>query len=175
MNVSPAYALQELPKGFPLRESRRRLVLRGAPTAFVVNGDEMGLQMESGRLMLLATSYDYFDGCQHWIHLLKDGRPVDQLRMPDEFGFIQDVVTVSEHEVSFGDFGTNDRWHLVADEHGFWSYAVASLRRRLNRFLLARRHVSVRCTKGPPWSLDEAAPGASAEGTSPRSQERPRR
>ncbi len=166
MKESSLYSLQELPKWYPLGEYRRRLVAGGEPTSVVVSGDEIGLQMESGRLTLLATSYDYFDGCQHWIVLLKDGKPIDQLRMPDEFGFIHEVASVTENEVSFGYFGTNDRWNLVVSECGFWSYSVASLLRRPNRFLLAKRHASVRRTKGPPWSLKKATPNPSIEGMS---------
>jgi hypothetical protein len=133
----------------------------------VVNGDALDLQMECGNhLTLLATSYDYFDGCQHWLYLLKYGKPIDQLRMPDEFGFIQELTVVTANEVAFGYFGTNDRWNLVLSESGFWSYSAASLLRRPNRFLLAKRHMSIRRTKGLPWSLPTAMPNPSPESTS---------
>lgn len=129
----------------------------------VVNGNEISLQLNCGEYTVLATNYDYFEGCHHWIYLLRqDGKPVDQLSMPDEFGFIQDVVFVSQNEVSFGYFGTNDRWHLVISEDGFWSYALPAMMRRPNRFLFAKRRLAVRRTKGAPWSLP-TAPAPSIE------------
>ena len=167
MKESSQYALQELPKWYPFSEYRRRVVEQGKPTSLVVNGDEIGLQLQNKRFTLLATSYDYFDGCQHWIYLLKDGRPVDQLRMPDEFGFIQEVTHLKENEIEFGYFGTNDRWSLVVCEEGYWSYSLAALKMRPNRLLLAKRYVSVRRTKGPPWSLKKAAPNPSIDRTCP--------
>jgi hypothetical protein len=162
---SSTYSLQELPKRYSLAEYRRRLVAQGAPLPVVVNGDEIGLQLSCGEYTVLATNYDYFEGCHHWIYLLRrDGKPIDQLSMPDEFGFIQDVVVLSANEVAFGYFGTNDRWNLVVRERGFWSYAPSALLSRPNRFLLARRRLQVRRTKGVPWSLP-TAPNPSIEQT----------
>ena len=155
---SSTYSLQELPKGYPLAEYRRRLVAQGTPLPVVVNGDEISLQLNCGEYTVLATSYDYFDGCHHWIYLLRrDGKPVDQLSMPDAFGVIQDVVFVSPNEVSFGYFGTNDRWNLVISENGFWSYTLPAMMMRPHRFLFARRRLEVRRTKGAPWSLPTAS------------------
>lgn len=165
MRESSLYSLQELPKWYPLGEYRRRLVFDGKPTALVVNGEEIGLQLESDRFTLLATSYDYFDGCEHWIHLLNEGKLIDQLRMPDEFGFIQGVTAIKDREIEFGFFGTNDTWNLVVSESDYWSYSIASLLRRPNRFLFAKRHISARRTKGLPWSLEQAAPNPSIERT----------
>lgn len=154
MKESSTYALQKLPKWYPLAECRRRLVVDGKPLPVVVNGDEIGLQLSCGECTVLATGYDYFDGCHHWIYLLRrDGKPIDQLSMPDEFGFIQDVAVISPNEVSFGYFGTNDKWSVVVRERGFWSYAPGTLLRRFNRFFLAKRYLGVRRTKGAPWSL----------------------
>jgi hypothetical protein len=162
---SSSYALQELPKWYPFAEYRRRLVVEGKPLHVVVNGDEIGLQLNCGSHTILATNYDYFDGCQHWIYLLRrDGKPVDQLRMPDEFGFIRDMTVISPSEVAFGYFGTNDRWNLVVHESGFCSYALVAMLRRPNRFLLAKRYLTARRTKGAPWSLP-TAPNPSIEGT----------
>ena len=153
MRSSSLYSLQKLPKWYPMAECRRRLVAGGRPLPVVVNGDEIGFELSCGEHTLLATSYDYFDGCHHWIYLLnRDGVPVDQLSMPDEFGFVQDVTVVSANEVAFGYYGTNDRWNLVVREGGFWSYAPGVLARRFNRFLLAKRRLALRYTKGAPWS-----------------------
>ena len=146
--------MQELPEWWPLSEYHRRLVgINGHPVA-IVSGDVIGAQYSCGEFTMLATSYDYFDGCHHWIYLLnRDGKPVDLLCMPDEFGFIQDMTVVSPNEVEFGFFGTNDRWNLIVEERGFWSYSFIALTRRLNRFIFAKRFLQVRRTKGTPWSL----------------------
>ena len=154
MKESSAYSLQTLPNRYPLAEHRRRLLVDGRPLAVVVDGDEIGMQLSCGDTTVLATSYDYFDGCSHWIYLLgRDGHPLDQIQMPDVFGFIQDVEVISPYEVAFGYFGTNDRWNLTVDRNGFWSYASTALLKRPNRFLLAKRYLSVRRTEGPPWSM----------------------
>jgi len=148
-----------------MAEYRRRLVIEGRPLPVVVNGDEVGLQLACGEYTVLATNFDYFEGCHHWIYLLgRNGRPVDQLSMPDQFGFIQEVAVVSPNEVVLGYFGTNDRWNLVVRDGGFWSYDPRSLLRRPNRFLLAKRRLEVKRTKGAPWSLP-SAPNPSIEGT----------
>jgi hypothetical protein len=154
MKESSAYSLQTLSKRYPFGEYRRRLVFNGTPLPVIVDGDEIGLQLSCGDTTVLATSYDYFDGCSHWIYLLgRDGRPLDQIQMPDVFGFLQDVEMISSREVAFGYFGTNDRWNLRVDCNGFRSYASAALLNRPNRFLLAKRYLSVRRTKGAPWSM----------------------
>lgn len=129
-------------------------MVAGKPLPVVVNGDEIALELAIGGYTLLATTYDYFEGCNHWIYLLQsDGKPADQLSMPDQFGFIQDVVVVSPDEVEFGYFGTHDRWNLTVRKAGFWSYAPAALLVRINRFLLAKRYLDIRRTKGPRWSF----------------------
>ncbi len=148
------YSLQELPRRYPFSEYRRRLVAQGAPLHTVVNGDEIGLQRSCGRYTLLATNYDYFEGCHHWIYLLdQNGRPVDQVSMPDQFGFMQDVEVVAQDEVAFGYFGTNDRWNVSVSERGFYSYKLSAMWSRLNRFLFSKHRLDVRRTKGAPWSL----------------------
>jgi hypothetical protein len=115
----------------------------------------------------MATHYDHFEACSHWIYLLRgDGRPIDQLRMPDQLGFLHEVQLVSGNEVSFGYFGTNDRWTLAVSEAGFRCYAADVLLRRPTRFLLARRHLAMQRRKGAPWS----APATSAPGVEPTSR-----
>jgi len=125
----------------------------------MLNGDALDLQVTMGRLTVLATSYDYFDACNHWIYLLgEDGRPIDQLCMPTQFGFIEQVEILSDREMSFGYFGSNDRWRLLIDDPGFRSFSMNALRYRPNRFLLGKRHLSIVRTKGPAWksSIPEA-------------------
>jgi hypothetical protein len=146
-----------LPQRHPLATYRRQLVAEGGSLSVVVNGDEIGLQLRCGEYTVLATSYDYFDGCNHWIYLLdREGMPVDQLSTPDQPGVIQDVAIVSPNEVAFGYFGTHDRWNLTVREHGFWSYTPATLLKRFNCFFLAKRRLEITCTKGKPWSLPAA-------------------
>jgi hypothetical protein len=126
-----------------------RLVAAGRPLPVFVKGDDIGLQLRCGALTLLATSYDYFDGCNNWIYLLdQDGRPLDLLRMPDYFGFIREVDVRAPNEIAFGYLGTEDRWRLVVHPDGYWSYAPGAMLRRLNRFLLSRRYLSVQRSKG---------------------------
>jgi hypothetical protein len=114
------------------------------PLPVFVNGDDIGLQLRCGAYTLLATNYDYFDACSNWIYLLgEDGKPVDQLRLPDYFGFIQAVEVRAPNEITFGYLGTEDRWRLVVHRHGFRSCSFPAMRRRPNRFLFARRYLSV--------------------------------
>ena len=95
---------------------RSRLLRAGRALPVTLNGDAIDLQVTMGRLTVLATSYDYFDACSHWIYLLgEDGRPIDQLRMPTQFGFIEQVEILSDREMSFGYFGSNDLWRLRID------------------------------------------------------------
>lgn len=109
------------------------------------------MQIAVGNCTVLATSYDYFDGCHHWIYLLgPDGRPMDKLCMRDQVGDIENVQVLSQHEISFGYIGTNDRWRLRVDEEGFRSFSLSALRMRTNRFLLRKRHCVVHRTKGAP-------------------------
>ena len=131
---------------------RSRLLRAGRALPVTLNGDALDLQVTMGRLTVLATSYDYFDACDHWIYLLsEDGRPIDQLRMPTQFGFIDQVELLSAREMSFGYFGSNDRWRLLVDESGFRSFSMQALRYRPNRFFLSKRHLSIVRTKGLPW------------------------
>ncbi len=155
------YALQALPKWHPLGVYRRRLVRKGQALPVVVNGDALDLQVELGPFTLLATSFDYFDGCHHWLYLLRwDDTPVDQLRMPDQFGYIQDVLVLADNDISLGYFGTNDRWRLAISEQGFRSFSPRALLMRPNRFIFARRHLLTRRTAGIAWTCppDDAPP-----------------
>jgi len=146
------YSLCPLSALHPLRQYKRRLALGGQPLSVVVNGDEIGLQRDFGGATLLATHYDYFDGVNHWFYLLSDrGRVLDQIRMPDVFGFIQDVTDVAPNELTFGYFGSNDEWRITVSRSGAWSFNSDELWKRPNRFLLARRYLTLRRKKGAPW------------------------
>lgn len=154
MQKSSRYSLQKLPRWHPFNVNHRRLIADDMPLPTVVNGDEIGLELTCGEYTVLATSFDYFDGCQHWIYLLnRDGRVLDLLSMPDEFGFIKDVEIISPNEVAFGYFRTDERWNLVVQIQSYWSYAPRSMFRRLNRFLFNKRHLEARCIKAMPCSL----------------------
>ncbi len=164
MNPSSSLSLAELPKAYPLATYSRRLVHSNGSLGKVVNGDKIEFEFSSERYTLLATSYDYFEGCNHWIYLLSaSGRILDLVSMPYVFGFTQEVDVVAQNEVAFGYFGTNDRWSLVVSERGYWSFAAASLARRMNRFFFSKRHLTLHRAKGAPWVLQEA-PNPSIEG-----------
>jgi hypothetical protein len=146
------YSLCPLSALHPFRQYKRRLTLGNQPLSVVVNGDEIGLQREFGDITLIATHYDYFDGVNHWFYLLSDhGRVLDQVRMPDVFGFIQNVTDVTQSELAFGYFGSNDEWRISISRSGSWSFKLDALLKRPNRFLLARRHLTLHRKKGPPW------------------------
>lgn len=148
MRESSDYSMREFPKWYPLGSRRRRLVLAGRPLTVVVMGDEIGLQLKCGECTLLATSYDYFDGCEHWIYLLgSDGSALDFLGMPDGFGFIENVKILSPTRVEFKYFGMNSKWNLDVYEGGFWSYEPSALLRRINRFFVAKRYLRVQRTE----------------------------
>lgn len=158
MKESSSYGLQQLPNLFPFDEYRRRLCLEGVPLNVVLWGREIDIELTCGPFTFLHTNYDYFYGSHHWIYLLDPvGRPIDMLCMPDVFGFISDLKIVSPQEITFGYYGTNDKWSLTVWEHGYWSFTPNELARRLNRFLLSKRFLEVRRTKGEPWR-EAAAP-----------------
>jgi len=167
MSLEPTveYSLQENCHVLLRMACRRQLVRAGRALAVFVNGDALDMQIAVGNCTVLATSHDHFDGCNHWIYVLgPDGMPIDQLRMRDQFGYIDDVRLLSKHEISFGYFGTNDRWRLRVDEEGFRSFSLSALLMRTNRFLLRRRHCVVRRIKGPPWrSVSEPGIGEVAD------------
>ncbi len=158
MNPCAKLSLGELPSGHPDAESRRRLVHADGRSGPVVHGEKIGFQFSGQGYTLLATSYDYFDGCQHWIYLLDAaGKVLDRVDMPEVFGFVQDIQSTGPDSLSFGCFGTNDRWHLSVCARGFWSYSRASLAPRLNRYLLSKRYLMLEVTRGRPWVLNQPA------------------
>lgn len=145
------FTLGELPFGYPFRDSQRRLLRNDGQFVAIVNGDDLVLQMEWQDFSLIATSYDYFDACNHWIYLIRAGCLVDQLSMPDQIGFLQHVESSLDNRLEIGYYGTHDRWTLSIHESGFFSFKLADLRLRLNRFFLARRFISIQHTRGPDW------------------------
>lgn len=152
LEPSVKYSLQETRNVLIRMAYCRRLMRGGRALPLLVNGDSLDIQISVGNCTVLATSYDYFDGCHNRIYVLgPDGRPIDQLRMRDQFGPIREVQVISEHEIAFGYLGTNDRWRLRVDEEGFRSFSLSALLMRPNRFLLSKRHCVVHRRKGPPW------------------------
>jgi hypothetical protein len=105
MIKTDVFSLEKLSRNYLFAADRCRLVLNGQPQPSLLHGEQIDLQLAFGEHTLLATSYDYFDGCQHWLYLVcRDGRIVDGIRMPDEFGFLQDLTTISEDQIAFGYF-----------------------------------------------------------------------
>jgi len=161
MFASSWFSLEQPPNADPLLQHRRRLTTSAGAQASIVNGDKIEFQFDCGGCTLLATSYDHYDNCAHWIYLLaRDGKILDQVDMPDVFGFVQDIQLVAENELAFGYFGTNDRWHLAVIEAGVWSYARDALATRMNRFLLSKRRLMLRRVQGAPWVVPEAGPAS---------------
>ena len=148
------YSLEKLPSSYPRAEYRCRLVRNGTPLPVVVNGNDVGFQFKCGNLTVLATDLDYFDGVEHFIYLLNsEDRPIDQVSVSDTFGFLQGATPISETELSFGAFGTNDRWNLAVAKSGYWSYSCSEIRARFNSFIFAKRYLTVHRKKGPLWSM----------------------
>jgi hypothetical protein len=118
----------------------------------VICGDELRHQFQCDAGYLLIVSYDYFDGTSHWFYLLDaSGAVLDRATTPDYFGFIQELEIEGPSSICFGFFGTNDRWSLTV--RGNLGFLAAGLLRRMSCFILGRRSLVLRCTKGPPWSL----------------------
>jgi hypothetical protein len=161
MQASSSFVLAQPPNADPLLQHRCRLVTSAGAHAAIVNGDKIQFQFDCGGNTLLATSYDHFDNCAHWIYLLtRSGKILDQVDMPDVFGFVQDIQLVAENELAFGYFGTNDRWHLAVIEAGVWSYARDALALRMNRFVLSKRRLMLHRVAGAPWVVPQAGPAA---------------
>lgn len=132
-----------------------RLLLDNTRRLRRVFGDELAAQFQIGELFIVVTTYDYYDAASHWFHLVRgDGKIIDAVATPDYFGFIQDVDTSQPGKLSFGFFGTNDRWTLQVHGEGFWSFRYRDLARRMNWFLLSKRYLTLLGTKGPPWQHD---------------------
>lgn len=146
------FSLARFPFWHPLHAFRRRLLFNGKALDALVNGDDIDHVVELDSLHVIATNYDYFDGCNHWIYLLNDRmKLIDAVSMPDYFGFLQDVERHSETQISFSYYGTHDRWNLKVEKQGLWSYSAGALLRRPNLFLLKKRYMLLNRTKGPKW------------------------
>lgn len=144
MNRIERFSLASLPPGRVIDKSRSRLLLDGRSLC-VVDGDEISAQFECSRHFLVVTNFDFYDGTSHFFLLLnEDGRLIDQVSTPDVFGFIQDIATENATVLSFGFYGTTDKWRLVVEASGRWSFLAAELACRPPRFLLAKRRLRLR-------------------------------
>jgi hypothetical protein len=140
----------------PLRDYQRRLIIGGMPTSVLVSGEEVAGQFECGRMSLLVTSCDYFNSVSYWFYLLDaSGKVIDMVSTPDYFGFLEWRESGTSTELLFGFFGTNDVWRLSIHEYGQWSLTKAHLSRRVNRFFLSKRYLSLNCAKGAPWAFQQ--------------------
>ena len=137
---------------------------QGQPIA-VVNGDQISFQQDFGELTLIATHYDYFDGCNHWLYLFRGNTLLDQLTLPDSFGFVNKVQRISANTLQFSFhviceprddetpqarnwrlyYEKNQAWEVTVNPQGHWNWHWSALKRRPNRFLLSRRYLQVRC------------------------------
>jgi hypothetical protein len=149
--------LQRLPVRHPVQEHRRRLVIRDLPTSTVVCGDEIIAQYVCGDLNVVLTDYDYYDGTQHWCYLTTAaGSVIDRVTLPDTFGALQQPTVESPTQISFGCYGTYDRWRLTVTAPGYWSFRTTDLTCRGVRYLLAKRYLTLVRTRGPAWSAPMA-------------------
>lgn len=122
--------------------------MAGVGEVGVVMGEKIVAQFQVQDLSLVVTCYDYFDGVSHWLYVV-DGRGVivDSASTPDYFGFLERLEVDGPNRISFGFFGTNDRWSLELHVHGFWSYRLEHLVRRINGHVLCKRYMSLRCSR----------------------------
>lgn len=143
MIASSIYSLRELPEGHPFPIHRRRLLRLGQPLPVVVSGENIAFELTCGQRTLLATCTDHFESCEHFFYLLdRDGKPLDLIVLPETIGFLQERSHPTPSEVSFGFFGSPDRWILRLLERGRWSFSPAALRLRTIQFWLRRRYLT---------------------------------
>jgi hypothetical protein len=134
-------------------------MMAGVGDLGVVDGEQIVAQYKFGDLYLIVTCYDYFDGVSHWFYVVgPNGEIIDMATTPDYFGFLEDLEIVDTNRISFGFFGTHSLWNLEMHVHGFWSFRLVHLARRLNKYLLRKRFVSLKCTRGPTWTFSKKAP-----------------
>lgn len=146
------FSLGRFPPWHPLRTLRRRLLFDGRPLGVSVNGDDIDHVLELNSFYVIATTYDYFDGCNHWLYLLDQHmKLMDAVSMPDYFGFLEGIERLSHDEITFGYYGTHDKWTLRVERNGLSRYGVGDLLRRPNRFVLKKRYMLLTRTKGPKW------------------------
>ena len=152
MDLIGRFALQRLSPFNPSAPHRSRLLLDGDTTPSVVYGESIKHQFACGKLSLIITHYDYFDGVSHWFYLVgPTGQLLDAASTPDYFGFLDRLDVVSSTQIGFSFHGTNDRWSVSVDTGGFWSLDWSHVARRLNRFICSRRFLTFHCVYGPPW------------------------
>ena len=139
--------MEELPHWYPGRNVKRRLVMAGGHLRTIVNGDTIAGQFSLVGNSLIATSYDYFDGVSYWFYLIDPaGKIIDNVSTPDYFGFMEDVDTTKPDALSFGFFGTDDKWEIAVQPRGFWSFKFSELTPRINRFFWRKRYLSLKRT-----------------------------
>ncbi|XLZ72977.1 hypothetical protein ABT364_13675 [Massilia sp. SR12] len=138
------FTLTELADKFSSGEYSRRLSMAGIGEVGVVKGEQIVAQFECQGLFLVVTCYDYFDGVSHWYYVVDgSGVIVDSASTPDYFGFLERLEVEEANRISFGFFGTNDRWSLELHVQGLWSYRFEHLARRINRHMLRKRYMSL--------------------------------
>lgn len=146
------FSLTRLPPWHPLQALKQQLLFNGRQLGIHVNGDDIEHVLALDSFHVIATVYDYFDACNHWIYLLDEHMELkDAVTMPNYFGFLQDVEHHGQDQISFSYYGTHDRWRLKVDKLGQWRYSLGDLLLRPNRFLPRKRHMMLNCVKGPKW------------------------
>lgn len=159
ITTTDTFALTELASKAPSHEYTRRLLMTGIGEIGIISGEQIVAQYQLQDLFLIVTCYDYFDGVSHWYYVVdRSGSIIDAASTPDYFGFLERMEVDEPNRISFGFFGTHSRWCLDLHENGFWSFRLEHLIRRMNKYLLRKRYISLKCTPGPVWTLSKKEP-----------------
>ena len=152
MDSTNEFSLIQLPQFHPLRGTYCRLKLKNGRISPFIRGEDISVQIAIGDWFLLITNCDNYDWTSHWVYLVNsDGKILDMLSTPDYFGFAEKLCYESPSSISVGFFGTNDRWTISVEGDGYWSFDISAILRRLNSFVVRKRYLMARCTKGEKW------------------------
>lgn len=162
--ATTSLSLAPIPLLSAVSRSWRRILIDESSDGSFVRGEEILLQLDLGSRFLVITTLDRYDYALHWIYLLsKSGKVLDVVCPRSYFGFVEKVCFESARAISFGVFGTNDRWLLKISDAPFLSLSVSALAQRLNRFLLRRRFLAASRTKGERWEFRPVFPIAQVD------------
>ncbi|WP_108124654.1 hypothetical protein [Saccharospirillum mangrovi] len=86
---------------------------RGEDKHITLSGISIEAEYKVGGHTLLITKYDSFNSVKYWFNLLdEDLNLVDEASTPEYFGFIQNLKSHSGNLITFGFYGTEDKWAL---------------------------------------------------------------
>jgi hypothetical protein len=124
----------------PAADWNRKLLFQGKDTGLVIAGDQIAAQRKVGQFYLVVSEYDYFDGATCWFNLIStDFKLLDVVSTPDYMGLNDQIEVLEGGRLSFGFFGTADRWELAVSQKPFWSFARRHYWCRIKPFIYHRR------------------------------------